>query len=142
MTQRDRKKNIDLETETEAVMEPQLSAPAPKRRLMESKRIRKISPLGMRVVVKIIRDYDMTEGGLYLPEGSKQSMAESLLAEVIEVASAMDEHSDEETNVSGIPLGAHVLIPKDGGVKIPWDEQLRIIESKYILALVNEMNIT
>lgn len=108
----------------------------------EPKKVRKISPLGMRVVVKLKKDGDQTEGGLYLPEGAKQAMAESLLAEVIEVASAIDEHTDEETNVSGIPLGALVLISKDVGVRIPWDDELRIVETKNILAIVNEIGLT
>jgi co-chaperonin GroES (HSP10) len=113
-----------------------------KSELSEVRRIRRINPLGMRVVVKLQKETNTTEGGLYLPEGAKQSMAESLLAEVLEVASATDEHSDEETNVSGIPLGAMVLVPKHAGVKIPWDDTLRIVETKEILALVNEMEVS
>lgn len=108
----------------------------------ESKKVRKINPLGMRVVVRVKKDGNQTEGGLYLPEGAKQSMAESLIAEVIEVASAIDDHTDEETNVSGIPLGALVLISKDIGVKVPWDDDLRIIETKHVLAIINEIDIT
>lgn len=84
----------------------------------------------------------MTEAGLYLPEGAKQSMMESLLAEVIEVASASDVHSDEETNVSGVPLGAKVLIPKNAGVKIPWDDESRIVDTQDILAIVDEIVLT
>lgn len=111
-------------------------------RSVESKKIRKISPMGMRVVVRINKDSNQTDAGLYLPEGAKQSMSESLLAEVIEVASAVDDHTEEETNVSGIPLGAYVLIPKDAGVRVPWDDELRIVETKNILAVVNEISIT
>ncbi|MBN8549824.1 MAG: co-chaperone GroES [Deltaproteobacteria bacterium] len=108
----------------------------------ESKTVRKINPLGMRVVVRVKKDGNQTEGGLYLPEGAKQAMAESLIAEVIEVASAIDDHTDEETNVSGIPLGALVLISKEIGVRVPWDDELRIVETKHILAIVNEIDIT
>ena len=108
----------------------------------DTKRIRRLNPLGMRVVVRIVREANQTESGLYLPEGSKQAMSESLLAEVIEVASAVDDHTDEETNVSGVPLGASVLIRKDTGVRVPWDETLRIVETKDILALVHEVAIS
>ena len=59
------------------------------------KNVRRINPIGMRVVVLIQKDSNQTEGGLYLPEGAKQNMAESLLAKVIEVASAHDSHTDE-----------------------------------------------
>lgn len=108
----------------------------------DSRKIRKISPLGFRVVVRIVKDNDMTDAGLYLPEGSKQTMQDSVLAEVVEVASAVDDDTNEEANVSGIPLGATVLIPKDNGIKVPWDEQLRIIESKFILAIIDEVHLT
>lgn len=103
------------------------------------KNVRRINPLGMRVVVRTFRDNNMSEGGLYLPEGAKNNMAESLLVEVVEVASAHDSHTDEETNVSGIPLGAKVLISKTAGVKVPWDEDLRIVETKEVLAMVEEI---
>jgi co-chaperonin GroES (HSP10) len=107
----------------------------------ETKRIRRLSPLGMRVLVGVRKDSSVSEGGLYLPEGAKNSTQESVLAEVIEVASAHDSRTDEETNVSGIPLGALVLIPKNAGVRVPWNESLRIVDTKDILAIVSEMTV-
>ena len=104
--------------------------------------IKNINPLGMRVVVSILKDRDVTDSGLYLPEGSKESMSESVLAEVISVASAIDDHTDEETNVSGIPMGACVLIEKESGIKVPWDPDLRIVETLDVLAIVEEINIS
>ena len=95
----------------------------------EAKRIRRVAPIGMRVVVRIRPDANVSDGGLYLPEGAKQATQESLIAEVLEVASAIDSHTDEETNVSGIPLGATVLIAKGAGVRVPWDEHLRIADT-------------
>lgn len=104
--------------------------------------IRRVSPLGMRIVVKLRHEQNMTDAGLYLPEGAKSNMAESLLAEVIEVASAVDDHTHEETNVSGVPLGSLVLIPKNAGIKIPWNDELRIVETKDVLAMVAELNVS
>ena len=106
------------------------------------KKIRKLNPLGFRVLVQIEKAGNVTDAGLYLPEGSKESMMDSLLARVIEVASAIDHETDQEANVSGIPLDAMVLIPKGAGVRVPWDETLRIVESKDILAVVNEIIVT
>ncbi|RMG45162.1 MAG: co-chaperone GroES [Candidatus Dadabacteria bacterium] len=100
-----------------------------------------MSPLGMRVLVKIIPQSNVSEGGLYLPEGAKDNMAESLLCEVIEVASAVDDETEEETNISGIPQGAHVLIPRKAGTRIPWDHNLRIVESREILAIVDQIDL-
>ncbi|MCB0322494.1 MAG: co-chaperone GroES [Bdellovibrionales bacterium] len=104
--------------------------------------IRRIDPLGMRVVVKIRRDTNRTETGLYLPEGAKQSKQESLVGEVLEVASARDMDTDEEANISGIPNGSLVLIPADAGVRVPWDEDLRIVDTKEVLALVTEVSLS
>lgn len=109
--------------------------------LDHKKTIRRISPIGMRVVVRIRDSQEITEGGLYLPDSAKNKMSESLLAEVLEVASAFDSETDEEANISGIPLGATVLIPKEAGVAIPWDNALRVVDTKEILGLVEEMDI-
>ena len=107
-----------------------------------SKTIRHVSPLGMRVLVKIPKEQNVTEGGLYLPEGAKEKMNESIIAEVIEVASALDDKTQEETNISGIPLGELILIPRHAGIRVPWDESLRIIETKEVLATIEKIDIT
>ncbi|MBP9839302.1 MAG: co-chaperone GroES [Proteobacteria bacterium] len=101
-----------------------------------------MNPLGMRVVVRIAPDTNVTEGGLYLPEGAKQNMQESLLCEVVEVASAIDSETEEETNISGIPSGSMVLIPKKAGISVPWDDQLRIVDTKEVLAIVVENHLS
>lgn len=107
-----------------------------------SRKIRRLNPLGFRVVVQLIKDANQTDAGLYLPEGAKESMDEAVLGEVVEVASAIDEETSEEANVSGVPLGAKVLIPRKAGTRIPWDENLRIVETKEILAIVFESEIS
>lgn len=114
----------------------------PKKLDFSPKKIRRVHPLGLRVLVKIQEDSNTTDGGLYLPEGAKSSMAESVLAEVIEVASAHDDQLSEEANISGIPLGAVVLIGKNTGVKVPWDERIRIVDSKDVLGIVNEVSLS
>jgi co-chaperonin GroES (HSP10) len=110
-------------------------------KLSDHKRIRKVSPIGMRILVCIRKDSNVSEGGLYLPEGAKSSTAESILADVLEVATASEHGSDEDANISGIPLGSVVLIGKNAGVKVPWDENLRLVETKEVLALVHEMSL-
>lgn len=106
-----------------------------------NRQIRRVNPLGFRVLVRIQREDSQTEAGLYLPEGAKESKQESLLAEVVEVASAMDEESDEEANISGIPLHSSVLIPRDAGTRVPWDDELRIVDTKDVLAVVEVMSV-
>ena len=50
------------------------------------KQHRLILPLGLRVLVKVLKDEDRTDAGLYLPEGSKEQHNEAHYGEVIEVA--------------------------------------------------------
>ncbi len=129
------KKHEDWKGSTEIV-------PRKKNLPMKTRSIRSINPLGMRVVVRIAPDTNVTEGGLYLPEGAKQNMQESLLCEVVEVASAIDSETEEETNISGIPSGSMVLIPKKAGISVPWDDQLRIVDTKEVLAIVVENHLS
>jgi co-chaperonin GroES (HSP10) len=115
---------------------------------------RHIQPLGPRVLVRVVRSPDRSEAGLFLPQGVKDQNSMALLGEVVEVARTLpkadalgddDERDDDEDaarpdlgkNVSGIPLGAHVLFEKERGVIVPWDENLRVIEVRYVLAIVD-----
>ncbi len=102
---------------------------------------RHIKPLGMRVLVRIIKQDDRSGGGLYLPQGVKEEHDDALYGEVVEVARAEpgeDEHSLGQ-NVSGVPLGARILFPKSEGLRVPWDEDLRLLEVKAVCALVEEV---
>lgn len=113
---------------------------------------RHIRPLGPRVLVRVIKQPDRSEAGLFLPAGVKDAHSAALFGEVVEVARTMpksevaipdDEEEDEDdrkslgTNVSGVPLGANVLFEKERGVVVPWDESLRILEVRYVLAIVD-----
>ena len=104
------------------------------------RRIRHIQPLGLRVLVRVIPDANRSPGGLYLPEGVAEEHHEALYAEVVEVARSSPDEETLGTNVSGIPAGSKVLFPKDTGIVVPWDEALRILESKDVLALVDEFD--
>ena len=102
------------------------------------RKVKSVNPLGMRVLVRLKKEENQTDAGLFLPEGAKEEHAESVLAEVIEVASAIDEETEEEANISGIPFGATILIGKLSGVQVPWDDQLRLVETADVLAVVEE----
>ena len=99
---------------------------------------RLILPLGLRVLVKVLKDEDRTDAGLYLPEGSKEQHNEAHYGEVIEVARDKPTTSEPGENVSGVPNGSRVLFKKNAGVRVPWDEQLRLLDVKDILATVEE----
>ena len=106
-----------------------------------SSSIKSIHPLGMRVVIRLRPETDQTDSGLFIPEGSKEKTAESLLGQVLEVARAADENDEEDHNISGIPEGALVLISKAAGIKVPWDDQLRIVDTKDVLAIVSVLDV-
>ncbi len=113
---------------------------------------RHIQPLGPRVLVRLIKTPDRSESGLYLPAGARDSHSEALLAEVVEVARTMpraayiddgdDDDDDDDApdlgeNVSGIPVGAQVLFAKEQGVTVPWDDSLRLLSVRHVLAIVD-----
>jgi co-chaperonin GroES (HSP10) len=113
---------------------------------------RHVQPLGPRVLVRVLKSPDRSESGLFLPQGVKDASSAALLGEVLEVARTLpttepgatvaDEDDPEERidlgqNVSGIPLGANVLFEKDKGVAVPWDDSLRILEVRHVLAIVD-----
>jgi chaperonin GroES len=101
---------------------------------------RLILPLGMRVLVQIVRDEDRTDAGLYLPAGAKEASDDALYGKVIEVARDRPTTDEATENVSGVPHGAHVLFRKDAGVRVPWDDRLRDIDVKDVLATVEEVD--
>ncbi|MCG8422959.1 MAG: co-chaperone GroES family protein [Proteobacteria bacterium] len=107
---------------------------------MGSKSHRLIMPLGMRVLITVIKDDDQrTDAGLYLPDGAKEAQDEALYGQVIEVARDKPTTDQMGENVSGVPNGSNVLFKKDAGVRVPWDERLRILDVKDILATVEEL---
>lgn len=100
---------------------------------------RLILPLGMRILVRLIPDEDRTDSGLYLPAGAKEAQDEAAYGEVIEVARDRPTSDDVAENVSGVPHGARVLFRKGAGVRVPWDDKLRVLEVKDVLATVEEL---
>ena len=93
----------------------------------------------MRVLVSVIKDEERTDAGLYLPDGAKEAQDEALYGQVIEVARDKPTADDLGENVSGVPNGSRVLFKKDAGVRVPWDERLRLLDVKDILATVEEL---
>ena len=93
----------------------------------------------MRVLVKIVRDEERTDAGLYLPAGAKEAHDDALYGKVIEVARDKPTTDVATENVSGVPHGAFVLIRKEAGVRVPWDDRLRLIDVKDVLATVEEV---
>ena len=101
---------------------------------------RLIMPLGMRVLVTVIKDEERTDAGLYLPDGAKEARDEAIYGQVIEVARDKPTADDIGENVSGVPHGSNVLFKKEAGVRVPWDDRLRILDVKDILATVEEIS--
>jgi co-chaperonin GroES (HSP10) len=99
-------------------------------------------PLGPRVLVRVLHEGDVAESGLYLPAGARERMQESLYGEVIEVARAKTDDPKEDgfgQNVAGVPHGAKILFARSAGTRVPWDDDLRVLETKEVLATVEEI---
>lgn len=94
----------------------------------------------MRVLVQLTPDDDRTDAGLYLPAGAKEANDEALYGKVVEVARDRPTTNEASENVSGVPYGAHVLFRKEAGVRVPWDDRLRVIDVKDVLATVEEVH--
>jgi co-chaperonin GroES (HSP10) len=99
-----------------------------------------ILPLGLRVLVQVIHIEERTDAGLFLPPGAKEAHDDALYGKVVEVARDRPTTDDVTENVSGVPHGAHVLFRKEAGVRVPWDDRLRLIDVKDILATVEEVD--
>lgn len=125
-------------SETEDIIIAKRSPLAPPDRVS-----RHVMPLGPRVLVRIIRSTDRSAGGLYLPPGARDAVAQAAYGEVVEVARANPDEPDEGfgKNVSGVPEGAKVLFSKDKGLPVPWDEDLRILDVKDVVAVVEEIEL-
>jgi co-chaperonin GroES (HSP10) len=102
-------------------------------------KIRHVQPLGPRVLVRLSENADRSPGGLFLPQGVKESYQEANYAQVIEVARAKSD-DDLGENVSGIPLHSWVLFPKECGLTLPWDDRIRLVNTKDIMAIVEEID--
>lgn len=105
----------------------------------DDKTHRLILPLGLRVLVQVIKIDERTDAGLYLPAGAKEANDDAFYGKVIEVARDRPTTNEATENVSGVPHGAFVLFRKEAGVRVPWDDRLRLIDVKDILATVEEV---
>lgn len=94
------------------------------------------------MLVQVIRIEERTDAGLFLPAGAKEAHDDALYGKVVEVARDRPTTDDVSENVSGVPHGAHVLFRKEAGVRVPWDDRLRLIDVKDILATVEEVNVS
>lgn len=87
----------------------------------------------------MIKIEERTDAGLFLPAGAKEAHDDAFYGKVVEVARAAPTTDVESENVSGVPHGSFVLFRKEAGVRVPWDDQLRLIDVKDILATVEEI---
>jgi co-chaperonin GroES (HSP10) len=102
--------------------------------------LRVIAPIGMRVLVRLVPPDHRNAAGLYLPKSVEPRGRDASFGEVIEVARADAGDQDlEGANVSGIPAGSFVLFAPDSGFTVPWDDSLRLVDTKDVLAVVEQI---
>jgi co-chaperonin GroES (HSP10) len=92
-------------------------------------------------LVRVVKLEERSSAGLYLPDGVREEHDDALYGEVVEVARAEadDNAPSLGKNVSGVPLGAFVLFPKKEGLPVPWDDALRVLAVKDVVAVVEEV---
>ena len=101
---------------------------------------RHIKPLGPRILVRVTKQSERSPTGLYLQDGVKESHDDACYGQVVEVArTTEDQATTLGENVSGIPVHAHILFPKNHGLTVPWDDGLRLLEVKHVYAIVEEV---
>lgn len=107
---------------------------------MTDPQTRHIQPLGPRVLVRIEEEEDRTSSGLFLPQGVQAKHQEACYAQVIEVARDTLATDEIGENVSGVPLGVYVLFAKGAGLAVPWDDQLRLVKTSDIVAIIEDFD--
>ncbi len=115
---------------------------------------RHVQPLGPRILVRLKQHPAQLASGLFLPDTARDRDDTAMLGEVVEVARttpkttpsrvAQDDGDERDAdlgeNVSGVPVGASVLFLRERAVKVPWDETLRLLEVRHVLAVVEEIH--
>ena len=66
-------------------------------------------------------------------------IAGSALYTIFARAAPADPKEGFGANVAGVPNGAKVLFAKHAGIRVPWDDDLRILDTKEVLATVQEV---
>ena len=109
---------------------------------MSPKKVKRlIQPLGPRILVRLVPEAERSDSGLYLPQGVKERHQSSCYAQVIEVARDTLATEGIGENVTGVPVGVYVLFDKRSGLTVPWDDQLRVVATGDIVAVVEELNL-
>lgn len=92
-----------------------------------------IKPLGERILVKVEMMEEKTEGGIYIPDSSKEKTQRG---EVVEVG------TDDKLEEIGIEKGKKVLFAKYSGTEVTLDGEdylvLSVIEDRDVLAFIEE----
>jgi len=94
----------------------------------------KITPLGDRVVVKPIKQEDVTKGGIVLPDSAKEEKSEK--GEVIAVGPGKMLDNGQRQPVS-LTVGQNVLFTKYGPDEIKLDgEDYLIVKEEDIMGII------
>ncbi len=95
--------------------------------------MKKIKPIGNRVLVKLVEEKETIKGGIVIPESAKEKPQE---AKVIALGTG---GKDENGNLIPfeVKVGDTVLLPKYGSTEIKIDdEKYQIIKQDEILAIL------
>ena len=93
----------------------------------------KIKPLGERVLVELVKEEEVSKGGIIIPDSAKEKPQEG---KVIAVGTGkLDENG--KVVPFNVKKGDLVLMPKDGGTEVKVDgNEYQIVREDDILAVI------
>lgn len=95
----------------------------------------KITPLGERIVIKILESEEKTKSGIFIPDTAKEKPQ---MGEVIAVGSGRVLENGQKIALD-VKVGDKVLFAKYAGTEVKLDgEEYMVLKESDVLAIVNQ----
>jgi len=101
----------------------------------EEGKILKITPLGERIVIKVLESEEKTKSGIFIPDTAKEKPQ---MGEVMAVGSGRVLDNGEKV-APEVKVGDKVLFAKYAGTEVKLDgEEYMVLKESDVLAIVNQ----
>jgi len=95
----------------------------------------KITPLGERIVIKVLESEEKTKSGIYIPDTAKEKPQ---MGEVMAVGSGRTLENGQKIALD-VKVGDKVLFAKYAGTEVKLDgEEYMVLKESDVLAIVNQ----
>jgi len=103
--------------------------------LVERRENMKITPLGERIVIKVLESEEKTKSGIYIPDTAKEKPQ---MGEVMAVGSGRTLENGQKIALD-VKVGDKVLFAKYAGTEVKLDgEEYMVLKESDVLAIVNQ----